>query len=169
MELYEQTAAKLSEMLQNKECSAVELCQSVQGRIAAVEDKVGAYVTQCEDALAQAEAVDQARAAGETLHPLAGIPIGIKDNISTKGLRTTCASKMLADYVPPFDATVMQPIRASKMVITGKLNMDEFAMGSSTETSYIKKTHNPHNLDCVPVRRFCSCGCSRRSHRHTGF
>ena len=150
MELYEQTAAKLSEMLQNKECSAVELCQSVQGRIAAVEDKVGAYVTQCEDALAQAEAVDQARAAGETLHPLAGIPIGIKDNISTKGLRTTCASKMLADYVPPFDATVMQPIRASKMVITGKLNMDEFAMGSSTETSYIKKTHNPHNLDCVP-------------------
>lgn len=150
MELYEQTAAKLSEMLQNKECSAVELCQSVQGRIAAVEDKVGTYVTQCEDALAQAEAVDQARAAGETLHPLAGIPIGIKDNISTKGLRTTCASKMLADYVPPFDATVMQPIRASKMVITGKLNMDEFAMGSSTETSYIKKTHNPHNLDCVP-------------------
>ncbi len=150
MELFEQTASVLSEMLQKKECSAVELCQSVQGRIAAVEEKVGAYVTQCEDALEQAEAVDKARAAGEILHPLAGIPIGIKDNISTKGLRTTCASKMLEQYVPPFDATVMQPIRDAKMVITGKLNMDEFAMGSSTETSYIKKTHNPHCLDCVP-------------------
>lgn len=150
MELFEQTASVLSEMLQKKECSAVELCQSVQGRIAAVEEKVGAYVTQCEDVLAQAEAVDNARAAGESLHPLAGIPIGIKDNISTKGLRTTCASKMLEQYVPPFDATVMQPIRDAKMVITGKLNMDEFAMGSSTETSYIKKTHNPHCLDCVP-------------------
>lgn len=150
MELFEQTASVLSEMLQKKECSAVELCQSVQGRIAAVEEKVGAYVTQCEDVLAQAEAVDNARAAGEFLHPLAGIPIGIKDNISTKGLRTTCASKMLEQYVPPFDATVMQPIRDAKMVITGKLNMDEFAMGSSTETSYIKKTRNPHCLDCVP-------------------
>lgn len=150
MELFEQTASVLSEMLQKKECSAVELCQSVQGRIAAVEEKVGAYVTQCEDVLAQAEAVDNARAAGESLHPLAGIPIGIKDNISTKGLRTTCASKMLEQYVPPFDATVMQSIRDAKMVITGKLNMDEFAMGSSTETSYIKKTHNPHCLDCVP-------------------
>lgn len=150
MELFEQTASVLSEMLQKKECSAVELCQSVQGRTAAVEEKVGAYVTQCEDVLAQAEAVDNARAAGESLHPLAGIPIGIKDNISTKGLRTTCASKMLEQYVPPFDATVMQPIRDAKMVITGKLNMDEFAMGSSTETSYIKKTHNPHCLDCVP-------------------
>lgn len=150
MELFEQTASVLSEMLQKKECSAVELCQSVQGRIAAVEEKVGAYVTQCEDALEQAEAVDKARAAGEILHPLAGIPIGIKDNISTKGLRTTCASKMLEQYVPPFDATVMQSIRDAKMVITGKLNMDEFAMGSSTETSYIKKTHNPHCLDCVP-------------------
>jgi aspartyl-tRNA(Asn)/glutamyl-tRNA(Gln) amidotransferase subunit A len=150
MELYEQTASVLSEMLQKKECSAVELCQSVQGRIAAVEEKVGAYVTQSTDVLAQAEAVDKARAEGETLHPLAGIPIGIKDNISTKGLRTTCSSKMLEQYVPPFDATVMQPIRNAKMVITGKLNMDEFAMGSSTETSYIKKTHNPHNLDYVP-------------------
>lgn len=150
MELLEKNAAELSEMLQKKECSAVELTASVLKQIEAKESKVGAYVTQCDDCLAQAEAVDNARAAGETLHPLAGIPIGIKDNISTKGIRTTCSSRMLENYIPPFDATVMQPIRAAKMVITGKMNMDEFAMGSSTETSYFHQTHNPHNLDCVP-------------------
>lgn len=150
MKLYEKNAAELSQMLQNKECSAVELTQEVLTRIDAVEEKVGAYVTRCEDCLTQAEAVDNARAAGETLHPLAGIPIGIKDNISTKGIRTTCSSHMLENYVPPFDATTMQSIRDAKLVITGKMNMDEFAMGSSTETSYFHKTHNPHSLDCVP-------------------
>lgn len=150
MKLYEKNAAELSQMLQNKECSAVELTQEVLTRIDAVEEKVGAYVTRCEDCFTQAEAVDNARAAGETLHPLAGIPIGIKDNISTKGIRTTCSSHMLENYVPPFDATIMQSIRDAKLVITGKMNMDEFAMGSSTETSYFHKTHNPHSLDCVP-------------------
>jgi aspartyl-tRNA(Asn)/glutamyl-tRNA(Gln) amidotransferase subunit A len=150
MKLYEKTAAALSDMLRKKECSAVEICKDVMARTDAVEEKVGAYVTRCEDALQQAEAVDKALAAGETLHPLAGIPIGIKDNISTKGIRTTCASRMLEQYVPPFDATVMQRVRDAQMVITGKLNMDEFAMGASTETSYFKKTHNPHNLECVP-------------------
>lgn len=150
MKLYEKNAAELSRMLQEKECSAVELTQEVLTRIDAVEEKVGAYVTRCEDCLTQAKAVDNARAAGETLHPLAGIPIGIKDNISTKGIRTTCSSRMLENYVPPFDATIMQPIRDAKLVITGKMNMDEFAMGSSTETSYFHKTHNPHCLDCVP-------------------
>ncbi len=150
MKLFEKNAAELSEMLQTKACSAVELTQEVLARTDAVEDKVGAYVTRCEDCLEQAKAVDNARAAGETLHPLAGIPIGIKDNISTKGIRTTCSSHMLGDYVPPFDATVMQSVRSAKMVITGKMNMDEFAMGSSTETSYFHKTHNPHDLDCVP-------------------
>lgn len=150
MKLFEKNAAELSEMLQKKECSAVELTQEILTRTDAVEDKVGAYVTRCEDCLEQAKAVDDARAAGEQLHPLAGIPIGIKDNISTKGIRTTCSSRMLGDYVPPFDASVMQPVRQAKMVITGKMNMDEFAMGSSTETSYFHKTHNPHSLDCVP-------------------
>ena len=150
MKLYEKNAAALSAMLQNKECSAVELTQDVLDQIKAVEPKVGAYVTQCEDALEQAKQVDAARVAGEKLHPLAGIPIGIKDNISTKGIRTTCSSRMLENYVPPFDATIMHAVRDAKMVITGKMNMDEFAMGSSTETSYFHKTHNPHNLDCVP-------------------
>ena len=121
MKLYEKNAAELSAMLQKKECSAVELTQDVLERI---EEKsaVGAYVTRCEDCLDRAKAVDDARAAGKELHPLAGIPIGIKDNISTKGIRTTCSSKMLGNYVPPFDATVMQPVREAGMVITGKMN-----------------------------------------------
>ncbi|MGN0676433.1 MAG: Asp-tRNA(Asn)/Glu-tRNA(Gln) amidotransferase subunit GatA [Ruminococcus sp.] len=150
MKLYEKTASELSEMLAKKECSAVEIYNDVKSRIDSVEDKVGAYVTLNENALEQAKEVDNARANGEELHPLAGIPIGIKDNISTKGLRTTCSSKMLENYVPPFNATVMEKINSAKMVVTGKMNMDEFAMGSSTETSYIHLTHNPHNLECVP-------------------
>lgn len=150
MKLYEKTASELSEMLSKKECSAVELYNDVKSRIDSVENKTGAYVTINENALEQAKAVDEARAKGEELHALAGIPIGIKDNISTKGLRTTCSSKMLENYVPPFNATVMEKINSAKMVITGKMNMDEFAMGSSTETSYMHLTHNPYNTECVP-------------------
>lgn len=150
MRLYEKTAFELSQMLRNKECSAVEIINDVNLRISEVEDKVGAYVTLNDKSTEQAEAVDKAIANGEQLHPLAGIPIGIKDNISTKGLKTTCSSKMLENYVPPFNATVMDKILSANMVVTGKMNMDEFAMGSSTETSYMHLTHNPNNLDCVP-------------------
>lgn len=151
MALYEKSAAELSEMLGKKEISAKELTESVFERIEAVEDKVCAYVTlDKENALAQAAEVDKKRAAGEELSPLAGIPMGIKDNISTKGLRTTCASRMLENYEPPFDASVMTKLRAADAVFTGKLNMDEFAMGSSTETSYFKKTRNPFDLERIP-------------------
>lgn len=151
MKLYEKTASELSEMLRNKECSAVEICNDVIGRIHETEDKIGAYVTVCEEsALKNAAEVDKALAEGEALHPLAGIPVGIKDNISTKGIRTTCSSKMLENYVPPFDATVMEKVNNAKMTVLGKMNMDEFAMGSSTETSYIHLTKNPHNTECVP-------------------
>lgn len=150
MKLFEKNAAELSVMLRQKECSAVELTQDVLSQIQRKETEVGAYVTQCTDCLEQAKAIDDARAAGKSLHPLAGIPIGIKDNISTKGIRTTCSSRMLENYVPPFDATVMQAVRNAGMVITGKMNMDEFAMGSSTETSYFHITHNPHDLGRVP-------------------
>lgn len=151
MRLYEKTASELSEMLKNKECSAVELCNDVLARINETENKIGAYVTVAEEsAKGNAKKIDKAMAAGEKLHPLAGIPIGIKDNISTKGIRTTCSSKMLENYVPPFDATVMNKINNAGMTVLGKMNMDEFAMGSSTETSYMHLTRNPYNTECVP-------------------
>ena len=151
MELFERNAFELSEMLEKKEISSEELTKSVFNRIDAVEDKVMAYLTLNEEkALEKAKEIDEKRAKGEKLSPLAGIPIGIKDNISTKGLRTTCASKMLENYVPPFNATVMDKVEENGMVITGKLNMDEFAMGSSTENSYFKTTKNPFDEERIP-------------------
>ena len=151
MNLYEKSASELSEMLRNKKISSTELTNSVFERIEKVEDKVDAYTTLAkESALQTAKDIDEKLAKGENLHALAGIPIGIKDNISTKGLRTTCASKMLENYEPPFNATVIEKINNAGMVITGKLNMDEFAMGSSTENSHFKKTKNPNDLTRVP-------------------
>ena len=138
-------------MLKDKKISSVELTESVLSRIESVEDKIEAYVTlDKENALNKAKEVDDKRAEGKELSKLAGIPIGIKDNISTKGLLTTCSSKMLSNYVPPFNATVMDKLDSMDIVVTGKLNMDEFAMGSSTETSYFKKTKNPFDTTRIP-------------------
>ena len=138
-------------MLENKEISSVELTEAVFDRIDKVEDKVNAYVTlNKENALKTAAETDEKRANGEKLSPLAGIPVGIKDNISTKGLNTTCSSKMLEKYKPPFNATVVEKLNDAGVVVTGKLNMDEFAMGSSTENSYFGPTRNPHDLDRIP-------------------
>ncbi len=151
MELYQLTAEKLSAMLANKECTSEELTQSVLRRIEAKEPEIKAYLTVCgEEALKKAKEVDQKRAAGEKLHPLAGIPMGIKDNICTRGIKTTCASRILENFVPPYDAFVMEKLHAADAVILGKLNMDEFAMGSSTENSYFQKTRNPWNTEYVP-------------------
>ena len=151
MKITELTVRQLAQALERKEISAREAAQSYLNAIAEKDGQVGAYLTVTEElALRQADAVDQKRAAGETLPALAGVPCGIKDNICTKGTTTTCASKMLEHFVPPYDAAVMEKLQSQQTVMLGKLNMDEFAMGSSTENSYFKTTRNPRNLDCVP-------------------
>ena len=151
MELFEMTAASLSEKLRNKEVSAVEITKSALAQIKKTEDQVQSFVTVCEEeAISKAAEVDAKLAAGETLSPLAGIPVAVKDNICTKDILTTCSSKMLYNFVPPYNATVVEKLMANDAVIIGKCNMDEFAMGSSCETSYFKKTRNPWNTDYVP-------------------
>ncbi|KAF1086420.1 Glutamyl-tRNA(Gln) amidotransferase subunit A [Sporotomaculum syntrophicum] len=151
MQLHYLTAHQLHDMLVSKQISAEELTRAVFERIEQVEDKIRAYITLTrEQALELARQVDRARLAGEALPPLAGIPVAVKDNICTKRVRTTCASKMLYNYIPPYDATVMKHLNQARTVMAGKTNMDEFAMGSSCENSAFFTTCNPWDTTRVP-------------------
>ncbi len=151
MNIIDLTVNELQEKLKNKELTIKEITQAYVDRINEKEKDVEAFVTTLTDeALNKAEEIQKKIDEGEINGDLAGIPIGIKDNINTKGVKTTCSSKMLENFVSPYDATVMQKINSENMINLGKLNMDEFAMGSSTETSYFKTTKNPWDLNRVP-------------------
>ncbi|NUT06183.1 MAG: Asp-tRNA(Asn)/Glu-tRNA(Gln) amidotransferase subunit GatA [Hamadaea sp.] len=145
------TAAELGALIANREVSAVEVAREHLDRIAAVDDRVHAFLhVDTEGALAAAEAVDARIAAGEQLGPLAGVPIAVKDVLATRGVPTTAGSKILEGWRPPYDATLVERLRAAGTVMLGKTNMDEFAMGSSTEYSAYGPTFNPWDLARIP-------------------
>jgi len=151
MELYQLTIHELKQKLVRREISSLEVTEAVIDRIRRTEDRIHAYVTlTAEEALAQAKRADKARSRGTIVSDLAGIPLAIKDILCTRGVRTTCGSGILAHYVPPYDATVIRKLRERGAVLLGKTNMDEFAMGSSTENSWFGPTRNPWAVDHVP-------------------
>ncbi len=151
MELYEYTVHELVEKLEKGEITSEELTKSYFKRIKEIDPKIKAYVSILEeDALEKAKKVDEDRKSGKTVSKFAGIPIGIKDNMCIAGTKTTCSSKMLENFIAPYNATVIDKLNNEGLIYLGKLNMDEFAMGGSTEYSAFFKTHNPWDLERVP-------------------
>ena len=151
MELYNYSISQIAKKIKDKEITIKEVLDSVYSRIDDVEKKIDGYITLTkESAYKRAEILQEKLDNGEDIGALGGVPIAIKDNICTNGVKTTCASRMLEDFVPFYDATVIEKLENAGAIIVGKTNMDEFAMGSSTETSYFKKTKNPWNLEKVP-------------------
>ena len=151
MSLHELTIHELGARLKRREISSVELTEDIFARIAATDERIGSYVTLCrESALDQARSADERLKAGGNGSPLLGVPIALKDIFLTKGIRTTCCSKILGNFVPPYDGTAVAKLKNTGAVLVGKTNMDEFAMGSSTENSAFAVTRNPWSLDRVP-------------------
>lgn len=166
MNMVNRTLAEHAAALDAREYSSVELTQAYLAEIEAKDAQVGAYLTvDAEGALALARLSDERRAKGSLLGRLDGIPFAVKDNFCTEGLRTTCASGMLEHYVPPFDATAVARLKAAGAVLLGKLNMDEFAMGSSGENSALRLTRNPCALDRVAGGSSCGSAAAVASHQ----
>jgi aspartyl-tRNA(Asn)/glutamyl-tRNA(Gln) amidotransferase subunit A len=151
MNLFSLTLHEASEKLRKREVSSQELTEAVFQRIAQTDGILRSYITVCRDAaIAQAKEADNRLKQGPAPSPLLGIPIALKDNLLTRGLRTTCASRILDNFIPPYDATAVAKVRSAGAVITGKTNLDEFAMGSSAENSAFFSTRNPWHLERVP-------------------
>ena len=149
--MYRKSALELRDAVVNREISATAITEYFYHRIENHDEQIGAFLSLCKErALLRASRIDDKLAKGDPVGMLAGIPIGVKDNIHITGVKTTCASKMLENFVAPFDATVVRRIEMEDGILLGKLNMDEFAMGSTTRYSAFQNTNNPWDLERVP-------------------